>query len=243
MKTLLNHWLSRFKVELHGASYIRKLEKAAAEKDPFRVQVEQGKDTRVIFDVGANRGTTTTRYRQLFPDATVHAFEPLPAFHGAFRQSHENDKRVVLVNQALSDVVTLSDFHVNRGPDTSSLLPSGKIGARSDRACQTVETITVATNTVDLYCAANGISRIDILKMDAQGAELQVLRGAQALLAAKRIGLIYTEAFFQEQYKAQPLFEDLAAFLRDFDYHVEDIYEPYYNQKFLLWCDVIFLPK
>ena len=243
MKKLVNSFLARFNLALHGRNYIKKLEKAGSQKDPFQTQLLWCGKPGVIFDVGANRGHVTLRYRQLYPDATIHAFEPLPDFQEEFHSHHRSDANVRLARMALAENKGTKPFYVNRSADTSSLLRSVKIGATSDTACQTQQTVSVETTTIDHYLEQNGIAKIDILKMDAQGGELQVLKGAKKALEEKRIGLIYTEAFFQEQYEAQPLLYDLASFLRSYNYFLEDIYEPYYNKDFILWCDAIFLPK
>ena len=51
----------------------------------------------------------------------------------------------------------------------------------------------VCVTTVDDYVAANGIARIDLLKIDTEGFDLAVLRGARAALARRIIGAIHFE--------------------------------------------------
>lgn len=76
--------------------------------------------------------------------------------------------------------------------------------------------------------------------MDIQGAELMALKGSIELLKNKKIKLIYTELYFKEQYKNQPLFNDVYSFLKLYDYKLQDFYNPYYIDNHIAWCDVIF---
>lgn len=244
-KKTINRFLRRFGVELHGLGYLEKIQKNSFRNNPFQVQgrfVPVNKPV-VIFDAGANNGSTTEKYRGLYPASTVHAFEPIPDMAALFEQRHAGNDRVILNRLALSDKAGEVSFNINKSPDTSSLLESASIGSSSDPLCQTVSTITVRTATIDDYCRDMNISRIDILKMDTQGSELNILRGASRMLAEQRVGLIFTEVYFKQQYQQQPLFDELFSFLRKMDFDLQDIYETQYNQRQLLWGDAIFIHK
>ena len=89
----------------------------------------------------------------------------------------------------------------------------------------------------------NSIKSIDILKMDIQGGELAALKGAQQLLENRGIACIYTEAYFIEQYEAQPLFHDISKFLYSYDFTLQDIYTPIYGKGNMAWGDAIFVLK
>jgi FkbM family methyltransferase len=243
-KNIINKLLGRFGVELHGTGYVKKLRKESSGQDAFEFQKEfSGEKIKVIIDAGANRGDVTRKYHELFPDAAIHAFEPFPDLHTAFLQQFGNEKNIFLNKEALSGMKGSVDFYLNESADTNSLLEPDKIGASSDTACLNKGVIRVPTVTLDDYCREKGIVRIDILKMDTQGSELSILKGGESLLKNKKIGLIYTEAYFKNQYKEQPLFYDIANYLRGFGYYLEGIYDPYYNEKFMLWCDAIFIAE
>lgn len=243
MKAAINRMLKPFGVELHGANYIKKLASSHGEKNAFRSQKKWIPQAKIIIDAGANRGEVTAMYTQLYPEAAIHCFEPFPDFREPFLQRHGKNGNVHWINKALSDADGCSDYFVNRSVDTNSLLEPVVIGATSDKACANLEKTEVVTETLDAYCRRANIAAIDILKMDTQGSELAILQGAKELLSEQKISLIYTETYFQVQYREQPLFYDIANFLKPFGYFLEDIYDPYYNQQFLLWCDAIFLPK
>ncbi len=53
------------------------------------------------------------------------------------------------------------------------------------------------------------MQHVDVLKLDVQGSELQVLKGASGMLAAGGISLIYAEVHLVEVYEGQPLLHDV----------------------------------
>lgn len=243
MKNLVNALLKPFHAEIHGIGYLKKLQRQSNLPDASEVQAKLcGNKARVIFDIGANRGDVTRNYTQLFPGADIHAFEPTEEFHAAFLQQHSGNPRVRLNKLALSEKEGDALFYLNKSGDTNSLLESIHIGASSDKSCETIGSRTVRTQTLDNYCAEAGIEHIDILKIDTQGAELSILKGGERMFRERRVGLLYTEAYFKPQYKDQPLLYDIGNYLERFGYYLEGIYDPYYNDKLILWCDAIFLP-
>jgi FkbM family methyltransferase len=196
-----------------------------------------------IFDVGANRGDSTSKYVELFPEAHIHAFEPFHETCEKFRGKHGSRNNIRLNECALSSKVGSAILNVNSSVDTNSILESTRIGATSDASCKTVGKVEIETDTIDRYCESNGIDCIDILKIDVQGFELEVLEGSINLLENGRIKIIYVETYFEQQYIGQPLFYEIAGLLRRYGYVLKDTYDPYYSAMNLLWCDSIFINK
>jgi FkbM family methyltransferase len=195
-----------------------------------------------IFDIGANRGDTILKYHSLFPAAQIYGFEPFPDSFQLLKGNVENIPNVKIFQNAIADTEGDLTFYVNSSIDTNSLLPSKKSGLSSDEHVVNKAEIMVNATTIDRVCGDNKIDGIGILKMDIQGGELNALKGAKKLLSEKKIQLIYSEAFFQQQYVDQPLFHDISKYLAAYDYHIQDFYEPYYGNGRIAWCDVIFLP-
>jgi hypothetical protein len=83
----------------------------------------------------------------------------------------------------------------------------------------------VATVTIDALCAARGITGIDLLKVDVEGAELEVLRGAEGLLRASAVRAIYAEARFVRETEGGALLHELAAFLAERGYRLHNLYD------------------
>lgn len=123
------------------------------------------------------------------------------------------------------------------------MLHSKKTGLNSDEQVKTVNQINISLTTIDEYLKNEEAQRINILKLDIQGSELNALRGAEIALKNKNIDIIFTEAYFVQQYENQPLFSDIVKYLFDYGYVIQDIYHPIYGLSKLAWCDVMFIRK
>lgn len=202
-------------------------------------------DKLVIFDVGASVGPIVRKYKELFPQSHIHAFEPLPDF---FEQLIEYTKPlsadVSYNNYGLYSSIGNVTFYNTESEVSSSILPPNNSGTWVDNHIVESKKLTIKTNTLDNYCAENNLDHIDILKMDIQGSELEVLKGAENLLMKKKIELIYCEIWFIQSYKNQPMFGEIAAYLEKFGYRIFGLYNTHYDMSLngkCLWGDAIFV--
>lgn len=243
-KSTINKFINKFGLEIHGIGFMEKLRNLNPAKSAWLKQRNLvTTNNPVIFDVGANRGDTTSKYLELFPDAAIFAFEPFEPSYNIFKKIHKQNINVRLVPMGLSNEFGIAQLNVNKSIDTNSLLSSKKLGATSDYSCETIGTVNINLITIDDFCEKNRINEIDILKIDVQGSELNVLKGAKKMLSKNAIKLVYTESYFKQQYSEQPLFHEIASFLYEFGFTLQDIYDPYYNAESILWCDSIFILK
>jgi len=202
------------------------------------------RDARLIVDVGACRGDMALDYLDRFRGTRLVAFEHEPENAAQARIAlAPHQDRATLEEIALSDRAGTVDFHVNSHAGTHSLHP---IGAQRYWAGHAVarDIIRVETLTLDAYCARNGIRAIDILKLDTQGSELAVLRGAVGLLSGGAIGMIRCEVEIFSLYAGQALFHEVAAFLDRYGYKLAGLHDPYYharNPLVLSWCVAAFV--
>jgi FkbM family methyltransferase len=195
-----------------------------------------------IFDVGAHDGRTIDLYKKHFPKSNIFSFEPTPkTFEVLVRKSskHENVK---IFNEALTDYIGTTDFHLNHSSLTNSILKSSDIKYNLSNVYETKEKITVKANTIDNFCLENKVDKIDLLKIDVQGADLQVLKGAENMLKNKKIELIFIEVEFVQVYQNQPLFHDVSLFLNEFEYRLFSLYNLSINTEGqMIYGDAIFV--
>jgi FkbM family methyltransferase len=191
-------------------------------EDPFHDQrrildFAAPKPPRTVFDVGANVGQSVVKYRATLPDARIFAFEPLPRAYRELRVVADRDGNTVANQFALHASEGAREFHSNRGGanQTSSFLPPASDVKHSypEHAFELDKTIQVQTKTLDGYCQQQAIERIDVLKLDTQGTELDILRGAERMLEQRAINMTYVEIVFAPVYAENALFHDIAAFL------------------------------
>ena len=76
--------------------------------------------------------------------------------------------------------------------------------------------------TIDAYCARQGIGRIDLLKLDVEGAEYQAMQGAEKMFSSKRIGCCAFE-FGQTTFDMGNTPADIQRFLTRVGYEIRNI--------------------
>jgi FkbM family methyltransferase len=201
------------------------------------------KNDPVIFDVGANIGQTLVEYRRLFPSSKIFAFEPFPDSFLVLKQSFGQDRNTMLLELALSDHSGEEMLFCNNAAVTNSLLETSKEAERFwGDIVRTKNVVAVKVETLETFCNIHGINHIDILKIDTQGTELCILRGARCLLKLKQIEFLYLEITIVPTYVNQARFDEVFSLLYSFDYRLVDIY-PHKKNSELLFIDALFAKR
>lgn len=163
----------------------------------------------VIIDGGANTGQTCSGILSVRIQSRIHAFEPDPrAFDQLSRQPYVG-KSVVANQKALSDEDGEIEFNLGCGTEISSTHPR----VEGLGCAPMVEKVGVSCVRLDTYAREAGLDHIDLLKLDVQGHELSVLRGAESLLDTKRIGCIIAEVWMLSPYQRVPYYWEIAGWL------------------------------
>jgi FkbM family methyltransferase len=206
--------------------------------DPFRDMQTLSAHRRklVVFDVGANVGQSVDRFRETLDDSIIHSFEPEPATFAELRRRKSDVAGVHLNNFALGSSRGTAELNRNTNSDMSSILQPGRDswGTIDGR-------ISVEVRTLDEYCDDHRVTHIDILKSDTQGYDLEVLKGAEQLLAQGRIKLIYLEIIFSRMYEKLPRPDEVLAYLADHGFSLVSFYEIHYQQERAGWTDALFI--
>ena len=216
-------------------------------KDPFQDQqaLLSGRSVISILDIGANIGDITAAYRSVFPEAVIYGFEPFPAAFDQYRRRFEGNRFVRPIQSAVGRQAGTATFYVNHNNVTNSCLPAAREArywAESPSDIELLTSLQVPLITLDDFCRQQGITEIQILKMDVQGAELHVLEGASEKLNEGSILLVYTEMLFVPLYERQAFFYEIARFLSQFGYTLFDVYNGTHGQSGnLKWADGLFL--
>jgi FkbM family methyltransferase len=202
------------------------------------------KSSPIIFDIGASIGQTASQYRTCFPRAKINCFEPIDVSLNQLKERFSNDSKTQCFQIALTCSEGEKTFYLNKGPETSSLLPSTQESSKWAAAdlMENVRSLSVPTTTLDAFCQKAGINKIDILKMDTQGAELSILKGAANLLSTEKIGIIYSEVLFVPLYEGQASFHDIGSFLSPYGYRLFDLFHHRYSSTGQIkWADALFI--
>jgi FkbM family methyltransferase len=201
-----------------------------------------GRSAQHIIDGGAFVGDMTARYLERFAGAHLWVFEPTPAMVEGLRGRFGNESRVTVIPAAISDRNGRMRFVLNEAPATNSLLAFEPASAQNlDYAVQTVGEVEVEAVTLDAFCRHQGIEALSIVKLDVQGAALEVAVGAEDLLTRSAIDLYFTELAFVPVYEGQTAPGGLLGRLGHFGYRLYDLYNirraPSGQFK---WCDALF---
>lgn len=173
-----------------------------------------GEQQIIVFDVGANTG----QYLQLVLDnlsgeqKQVFCFEPVSKpFNELYDSFHQNS------------VTHLENIGFDNSDHKSEIFYDAPGSLRASKYQRNLEHLgvsfslseTVNFTTIDAYCKDHKITYIDLLKIDVEGNELNVLRGAEGLLAGRNIRFITFE-FSRAHVDSKTFFKDIYLFLKKF---------------------------
>lgn len=196
-----------------------------------------------IFDVGGNVGQTALAFAGLYPEATIYSFEPGAEAYRELCANTKDSPRIQPVNAALGAQEGRAELFLNGAHVTNSLLDNDAgAGLYVDPAFLAHRsTATVEVGTLDGFCLDRNITRLDLLKIDAQGYELEILRGASRLIAERNAPLVYLEVSFVPIYRNQPLFPDIYGFMIEKGYKLVGLYGACSNWNYLVSTDALFV--
>ena len=176
----------------------------------------------VILDCGGNVGQMATAFRRLYPKSEIYSFEPV---RSVFCELEKSCKAINVhaVCAAVSDAEGKATINLTASREANSLLEYQE-GNPCAQWTWVVGTEHVEMTTLDGWCAKAGLppERVDVIKLDVQGAELRALYGAKKLLHTVRAILL--EVSFVPIYKDCPLFGEIDAFLRESGYRRFAVY-------------------
>lgn len=164
-----------------------------------------------IIDVGAHHGQFALLARERYPAADIICIEPLPDAVSRLRSVHGANTRTTIMPFAVGNAHEWRSLHVSRKSDSSSLLPILEPYVAAFPGTEEATTIDVEVRTLDMLLEP-GLRRPLLLKIDVQGGELEVIAGAERILAD--VDAAYVECSFVEFYRGQALADEvIGAFL------------------------------
>jgi FkbM family methyltransferase len=146
---------------------------------------------KIVFDVGANIGQTTSRMIRVFPIAEIYCFEPIKSTYYKLKRNTEGESRVHNYQVALGSTVKSQLVILQESSLLNSLKHELNSVNQGDLNQEKVENIKI--DTIDNFCVKNNIKHIDFLKIDAEGFDLEVLKGAQKLIDSGGVEFIQVE--------------------------------------------------
>ena len=171
----------------------------------------------VILDIGACEGSFSLKCLSLAKE--IHLIEPIPRAVESLQKTFEKHMKenLVFIHQiALSDTTGQAQFEFPKEAPQGGRL--GRIWPTSENP----EKITVHKETLDEFIRNLDIKKIDLIKMDVEGSELAILKGAVTVLSTHRPRLLICTYHHPRQY------DDIVSYLSKFSYDIT-------RSKLMLW--------
>jgi FkbM family methyltransferase len=175
----------------------------------------------IVLDVGANIGQTAVTLAQRFPSADIYSLEPFPAVFAGLKAKTAAYPRIRCCNLACGASPGVAVFRGDADPTMGRL----DFSPRQDAEPAQCDGTQVKVTTVDAFCGDNRLERIGFLKIDTEGGDLDVLRGAEGMIAAASIDFVEVEAGMnRDNHYHVPMFE-LVGFMESKGYRLFGLYE------------------
>lgn len=223
-KTLIKKQMNKFIQKL------KKLIKRNTENDDeyFVLDIIKRKipSNPVIIEAGAHIGSDSGRFAQIWKDAKIYAFEPVPSVYSQLVKNTSTYNNIKTIPLALSNTNGITKMFVSSGrSDASSSLLAPKQHLEVHPDVQFNETIFVETITLDDFCLNNNISHIDFMWLDMQGYELPMLMASKKMIS--NITLIYSEVSLIETYEGVSTYQKYKEWMDGAGFKVYKEYFPW----------------
>jgi FkbM family methyltransferase len=166
----------------------------------------------IFFDVGGNVGKYSKALAEYFGDSiSIYAFEPSPETYKMFLETTKGIPNIIPNNLGFSSETKKTVLFTNKkGSGLASVYQRNL--EHKDTKMDICEEIDLTT--IDAYCREQKIDRINFLKLDIEGHELDALKGAQQMINEQKIDFIQFE-FGGCNIDSRTYFRDFYYFLKD----------------------------
>jgi FkbM family methyltransferase len=197
--------------------------------------------TFAILDIGGGIGASLKLFTENFPDHKIMVFEPVTENFRAIKERFPSSTNIEFIKCAAGNENTEKQINIASRTTSSSLLPlsadqDSKVFNESNLGKTGVETITIVR--LDDFLAKEQ-DEIGIMKIDVQGYEMDVLKGAETTL--KRTAIVVLEANNHEGYKGSAKYYDIDRYLRERNFTLYDILPSIVDNGKLKEWDMIYM--
>jgi len=194
-----------------------------------------------IIDIGANIGEFTLIFVELFPEAEIYAFEPLPDCYNRLETNTRYIPTIKTYNIGLGSKKSIQNIHKSSWHPASSFREMSNMHKRNYPHSADHEEIEVTIDTLDSILQPDSLNKNILIKMDVQGFEDEVIKGGVSIF--KQAKVIIVEVSFIELYKEEPLFHGIYLLLASmgFEYKGSLKQSTDSNDESFLQADCIFI--
>jgi FkbM family methyltransferase len=202
-------------------------------------ELKHAKEAWTLIDVGANEGTFALSAFHLAKPARIVAMEPQSVCQATLRQRLRHVPNCTILPIAAGAAKGTARLHrTSSNSFASTLLPLAGLAAEYGSSATVVADEEVPVDTVDSVAEGQAIGEVGLLKIDVQGAELEVLKGARRTLG--RTIAVLLEINYVEHYEGACSFSDLHEYLRLNGFVLLGVSEPCLGRDNALWADAVY---
>ncbi len=196
----------------------------------------------IVFDIGANVGQSSKLYLEKFPYAHIYCFEPVSDTFSQLQNNLKGSKRVDCYQLAFGSAKGRGKMVLQGPSDEFFMINESKQLPINN----SVLTELVDIDAIDEFCHTKGIDRINYLKIDTEGGDLEVLKGAMNMLTEQRIDCVQVEAGMNPTNNRHVPLESLKKYLESHKYFLFGIYEQMSEdwangEAHLRWTNLLFI--
>ena len=170
-------------------------------------------EVNTILDVGANQGQFALSAKSFYPGAGIHSFEPLPEVFHVLQQNTRKEGAINTYNFALGSTSGYLEFFQNDYSHASSALHVSSLQQKMLPQTAAEHQIRVPVKRMDELLNNIPLTPPVLLKLDVQGFEMEVLKGAKICL--EKIDYLLFETSFVPMYEGEPLFDEMHNFVKE----------------------------
>ncbi len=165
----------------------------------------------IMIEAGAFDGSDAAESARYWPQARIYAFEPVPENFQKTLAATAAFPQIECIPVGLFDRNGTTTMHLSSNDRVSSsvLKPTGHLKFHPE--VQFDKDVVVNITTLDHWAQQRGVSVVDFLWLDMQGAELSAMRNGEKLL--KNVSTIYTEVSLRPTYEGGPLYPEIRRWL------------------------------
>lgn len=192
----------------------------------------------VIIDVGANEGQSIKRFDLIFNNCVIHSFEPIKKCFDKIVENYPS-KKFIKNNYALSNKNSNKIFFINKHSYTSGFNRINKSYDQLHEKDKIINNIKVKTIKLDTYINLNKIKKID-----TQGHELDVLKGAKNSLKKNIFYFVEVEIILCNYYIKKINLHEIDRIMCKNNFDLFSLQEFVYNKdNQIKWFDLLYINK
>lgn len=177
----------------------------------------RGLNCQSVLDVGANNAQWSRMAKEIFPSALFYLIEPqveMQNYLNVFCEENQGSKYFLSGAGMSKGVLTLTVWDDLAG---SSFLPMSE-----DKLLKAGKQREIEIITIDDLLSNSDITPPDLIKIDVQGFELEVLKGASKTFGNTEVYILEVSLFSFDDVPGMPVFSDIVNFMLERNYTIYD---------------------